>query len=325
MPRNDRCRIVERRLLVGALVCAVIFVISYFVLVATPWGHQFDDDAFLARKSLTRKIVALDAGILELARKSTLLLAAIVTLIVAAIRRCAFVGVIALAALGCAVIGAEVLKHVLPWGALAPGDASLERGFQMNTFPSGHATIGTSLALVFVLLSPSRWRPWLAVLSGCISATFAAGVLFAGWHRPSDALGALAWSGLCMSVAGALAIRLLGEPRTPLARPVAAALSSASLGILVTMATWLGSSAAASEYIFADLPFFVLTGSIVGGAFTLSAWYGWQLRGVDWHYDHSPFGKVKRPCAVGPVGSHLRSDQSETRQVPRSDPTDRRP
>ena len=97
MPRNDWCRIVERRLLVGALVCAVVFVIIYFVLVGTRWGHQFDDDAFLARTSLTRKIVALDADILELARKSTLLLAAIVTLIVAAIRRRTFVGVIALA------------------------------------------------------------------------------------------------------------------------------------------------------------------------------------------------------------------------------------
>jgi len=142
------------------------------------------------------------------------------------------------------------------------------------------------LALVLILLSPRRWRPWLAVLGGCISATFATGVLFAGWHRPSDALGALAWSGLCMSVAGAFAIRLLGEPRAPLATPVAAILSSASLGILVTIATWLVSSAAASERIFADLPFFVLTGSIVAGAFTLSAWYGWQLRAVDWHDDH---------------------------------------
>jgi membrane-associated phospholipid phosphatase len=316
---------VERRLLVGALVCAVIFVISYFVLVATPWGHQIDDDAFLARKSLTRKIVALDAGILDLVRRSTLLLAAIVTLIIAAIRRCAFVGVIALAALGCAVIGAEVLKNVLPWGALVPGDASLESGFQMNTFPSGHATIGTSLALVLLLLSPCRWRPWLAVLSGCISATFATGVLFAGWHRPSDALGALAWSGLCMSVAGALAIRLLGEPRTPLAPPVAATLSNASLGILVTIATWLVSSAAGSEYIFADLPFFVLTGSIVAGAFTLSAWYGWQLQGVDWQYNHSPFAMVKRTREVGLAGSHLRSDQSESGSDPRSNHTDPRP
>src|SRR6202044_1267063 len=50
-------------------------------------------------------------------------------------------------------------------------------------------------ALSLLLVSSSRWRPWLAVAAGCMTATFATGVLFAGWHRPSDALGALAWSG----------------------------------------------------------------------------------------------------------------------------------
>jgi len=31
-----------------------------------------------------------------------------------------------------------------------------------------------------------------------------------------------------------------------------------------------------------DAPFFLVTGLIIGGAFALIAWYGWQLRAVDW-------------------------------------------
>jgi hypothetical protein len=36
------------------------------------------------------------------------------------------------------------------------------------------------------------------------------------------------------------------------------------------------------EYPNGDLSLFVLTGLIVAGAFSLTVWYGWQLRAVDW-------------------------------------------
>ena len=166
--------------------------------------------------------------------------------------------------------------------ALVPEDALFERGFQADTYPSGHATIGTSLALGLLLVSSSRWRPWLAVAGGCLSVTFTTGVLFAGWHRPSDALGALAWSGLCMNAAAAFAIRMRGRPRAAIAHPSRAAFGSVALAILVAAATWLIASAAAPEYPYTDVPFFVLTGLIIAGAFSLTAWYGWQLRAVDW-------------------------------------------
>jgi membrane-associated phospholipid phosphatase len=282
---NDASRTVESRLLIGALVCAVLLVVSYFVLVGTPWGRQFDDDALLGHKTLSQKIIKLDSDILHLVRKRTLLLAAVVTLTIAVVRRCAFVGLVAVAAFGCTIVGAEVLKNVLPWQALVPKDALLESGFQTNTYPSGHATVATSFALGLLLVSPRRWRPWLAIAGGCISATFATGVLFAGGHRPSDALGALAWSGLCMNVAAAFVIRLRGRPRPAFAHPGRAAFGSFTLGILVAVGAWLISAAAAPEYPSADLAFFVLTDFIIAGAFTLIAWYGWQLGAIDWSVD----------------------------------------
>ena len=273
---------IQKRLLFGALLSAALLIAGYLVVVSTSWGHQLDDDAYFGRKALSRKVIVLDSKLLDHVGKAVLTLAAVILLVIAAVRRCTFVGVIAVVGFGCAVIGAEILKHSLPWRPLVPDDHLLRSNMRFETYPSGHATIGTSLALGLLLVSPSRWRPWLAVAAGCLSATFATGVLFAGWHRPSDALGALAWSGLCMTVAATFAVRLRGRPRPAIVHPRRAAFTSVALGILVAVGTWTFGAAAAPEYPFGDLPFFVLTGLIIASAFTMIAWYGWELRAVDW-------------------------------------------
>ena len=273
---------IQKRLLFGALLSAALLIAGYLVVVSTSWGHQLDDDAYFGRKALSRKVIVLDSKLLDHVGKAVLLLAAVILLVIATVRRCTFVGVIAVIGFGCAVIGAEILKHSLPWRPLVPDDHLLRSNLRFETYPSGHATIGTSLALGLLLVSPSRWRPWLAVAAGCLSATFATGVLFAGWHRPSDALGALAWSGLCMTVAAAFAVRLRGRPRPAIAHPRWAAFTSVALGILVAVGTWTFGAAEAPEYPFGDLPFFVLTGLIIASAFTMIAWYGWELRAIDW-------------------------------------------
>jgi PAP2 superfamily len=280
---NDR-RIwkIERQLLLGTLVCAVLLIVCYLTLVSTVWGHQFDDDGLLARKLLNWRIIKLDSDILDLVNKAALLAAAIALLIVAIVRRCILVGVISVAGFGSAVVGAEVLKHALPWRALISKDLLLESGFQRNTYPSGHATIATSLVLSLLLVSSPRWRPWLAVAGGSVSSTFATGVLFAGWHRPSDAIGALAWSGLCMSVAAACATRLRGRPKPVTADLARAVFASLALAIVVVAGTWLIAAAGAPEYSHADQPFFLLTALMIVGAFSLIGWYAWQLRAVDW-------------------------------------------
>jgi hypothetical protein len=276
---------VQRRLLLGAVLFAILLIVGYVAMVNTSRGHQLDDDAYFGRKAVSRKVVSLDYRLLDHVTKATLLVAARILLIIAAVRRCTLVGVIAVVGFGCAVIGAEFFKHTLPWRALVPDDRLLEKYLQMESYPSGHATVGTSLALSLILVSPSCWRPWLAVAAGFMSATFATGVLFAGWHRPSDALGALGWSGFCMTVAAILAVRLRGRPRPVTAHSGRALFSSLILGILVAGGTWLIAGVAAPEYPFGDLPFFVLTGLIIAGAFSLLAWYGWELRAIDWPDD----------------------------------------
>jgi hypothetical protein len=57
---------------------------------------------------------------------------------------------------------------------------------------------------------------------------------------------------------------------------------SVAFGILIAAGLWLIAAAAAPGYPFGDFPFFALTALIIAGAFSLTAWYGWQLREVDW-------------------------------------------
>jgi len=279
---NGDGRAVQRQLLRGALLCAVLLVAGYLIFVNIAWGRRLDETAYFGRKVLSWKVEKVNLDLLDLINKSALLAAAMGLLAIAIVRRCVLVGLLAVAAFGGAVLGAEILKHVLPWRALVPADASLEPAFQTNTYPSGHATIGTTFAMGLLLISSPRWRLWLIVAGGCISATFAVGVLFAGWHRPSDSLGALAWSGFCMAVAAAVAIRLRGRPAPAVAELRRAILSSAAMAILFATATWVLAAPAASEYPDTDLPFLLLACLIIAGGFSLTAWYGWQLRAVDW-------------------------------------------
>jgi hypothetical protein len=85
-----------------------------------------------------------------------------------------------------------------------------------------------------------------------------------------------------MNVAATFAVRLRGRPRLSSPHPGRAILSSLGLAILVSAVTWQIAATAAPAYPHGDLPFLVLTGLIIAGAFSLSAWYGWQLRAVDW-------------------------------------------
>ena len=58
---NDGSKTVESRFLLAAIVCALLLIVNYFALVGTPWGCQFDHDAFLGRKMLGREIIKVAA------------------------------------------------------------------------------------------------------------------------------------------------------------------------------------------------------------------------------------------------------------------------
>ena len=153
---NDRSKIVESRFLFAAMICAVLLIVNYFALVGTPWGHQFDDDAFLGRKALGVESYHVRFRSPQARQKADAFSWSS--------GHTRYRGYASLYHCWChcgSCIGcAEVLKHVLPWHMLVPNDAMLESGFQTNTYPSGHATVVTSFALSL------RSRRPLATVSG---------------------------------------------------------------------------------------------------------------------------------------------------------------
>lgn len=70
-----------------------------------------------------------------------------------------------------------------------------------NTYPSGHTTIATSLGLSAVLIAPTRWRGWVALVAALLGGGVGILVVTADWHRPSDPLGSYA---LCLAIAAGL-------------------------------------------------------------------------------------------------------------------------
>jgi hypothetical protein len=133
-----------------------------------------------------------------------------------------------------------------------------------------------------VLLAPVRWRPWVGVAAGVFSAAYAGAVLFAGWHRPSDAIGAIAWSGFTLSIAAVLALWWRGRSQPVTAYPRRAVAASAVLAVLLAAISWLVALNASDELPDADIAFLWMTVAIVTCSFTVTAWFSWQLRSVDW-------------------------------------------
>jgi membrane-associated phospholipid phosphatase len=269
---------VKTYFLAGTIVCCLLLVFSYVTLIGTHWGHQLDDRAYIGRDVLRPKLIVLADVLLMKVTFKTIIGAAGVLFLISLLRRSLSIGLVTVAGFSIALIGAEILKRLLPWHALVPDDAALGANMQFDTFPSGHATILTTFGLGLLLVSPARWRPWLTPAAGALSSFFAASVLFAGWHRASDALGALAWSGLCMNLAAAVVVRLKGRPAISKPRPT---LSRSLVVGMVILVGFLVVAAATPESSVRDLPFFLASGLIIASSFTLTAWYSRQLETVD--------------------------------------------
>ncbi|MFY9984838.1 MAG: phosphatase PAP2 family protein [Chthoniobacterales bacterium] len=269
---------VQTRFLPGTIVCCLLLAAAYVALIGTDWGHQLDDSAYVGREVFSSKLNELAAVLLTKVGLKTITGAAGILFLISVLRRSVLVGLGTLAGFSGALVGAEILKEILPWHALVPEDSALGEGMQFGTFPSGHVTIATTFGLGLLLVLPARWRSWLAPMAGALSSLFAASVLFAGWHRASDALGALAWSGVCMNLAAAIVVRLKGRPAISKPRPGLS--RSLIVGMVVLVAFFLAAAAAPQSSV-RGLPFLLVSGVIIASSFTLTAWYSRQLEAVD--------------------------------------------
>ncbi len=270
-----------QHLLFGICLFALLLVAGYFLFVGTAAGQAFDNVAYFGHRSVDREALRYDSDILGLVSVRAIGIAIAVLGVISLIRWRIVMGVLAIIGMVMAVSGAEMLKHKLPRHELSAPSGPVPSYFQEDTYPSGHTTIGTSIVLALLLVMPARWRPWLAGVAGLVSASYGTAVLFAGWHRPSDALGGVLWSGLCLGLVAAIGLALRRRMSPP-GRVCWPALGvSGILCLFALFFAWFSTGWLGPQLPEADFSFLVMTGLIVLAAFSVTAWFAWALQAED--------------------------------------------
>jgi membrane-associated phospholipid phosphatase len=224
-----------RRLRVVSVVAVSVLVAAYLLLVLTPIGQSWDDAALVGRLRERAADRAEVGRFLRSIDTVTLLLMVVVVVAVGLVRRRARLALLAGGAFVAAVVSAELLKAVLPRPAYGT-ELAILASKDYDTYPSGHATIATGFVLAVVLVAGNRWRPWVGLLGMVWAGSIATGVVAAGWHRPSDAIGGVALATAWLSLAAAWLSRERGVVAEPgrLARALPALGTAFGLLVVVT-------------------------------------------------------------------------------------------
>ena len=169
-------------------------------------------------------------------------------------------------AAGAMMLGANATTQLFkPLLAEPRPTALLHTQLSAASWPSGHATAAMSLALAFVLVSPSRLRPYVAALGAGFAAAVSYSFLSLGWHYPSDVLGgflvATTWSLLIL--AALLWVNGQRERTTPRPLRVREALTPPAAA--------LGGALALAGAVVAARPHEVLSYARAHQAFTVGA------------------------------------------------------
>jgi membrane-associated phospholipid phosphatase len=193
------------RSLAGRLTLASVLALAgaalcYVIMVRTPLGQRFDNAAFLGAQDQVPGLAAADGALLRRITADSFAVVLAILVTIGALRRRLLLGLGAASAAAIAVVGTDLLKDDLLTRPRLTGTlASLG-----NTFPSGHTATAVACAMALVLVSPPRWRGVAAVIAGAYGWVTAAQVQTAGWHRPSDAIGAAFLAFAAVTAAGAI-------------------------------------------------------------------------------------------------------------------------
>lgn len=214
----------------------VAFWQVWAVFVRTTRGQLLDTVALAGTSIGQARVDGPVDAVLNAVSVASVLLATGVVAFIALVRRRLWLAAVTAVLICGANLTTQLLKHsiVRPEYGIDP-----DRAFAGNSFPSGHTTVAASVALALVLALPPAARGLGGVLGGAYAAIVGIGTLSAGWHRPSDAIGAYLVAGGWAALAG-LAL-LVGQRRNAVvaggdsARPSTVVLGVAGL-VLVAVA-----------------------------------------------------------------------------------------
>ena len=242
-----------------SVLAGLVLVGCYAVLVRTPIGQRWDDRSLLGGQIASLSARQQLTSYLHEIRISTIVLAIVVLLVIGLLRRRLATALIAVLAVGGAVISAEILKRVLPRRDLAPELNSYIDNGNIETYPSGHATIAMSFALAVLVVSSPRARSYVVPFAMLWAVGVPMAALAAGWHRPSDLIGGMALAMLFLAAATAIiTYRYAQIHNTPLT--VRWLFVSGLMALVIAMAAlllWFTRGDTASVQVGGAIPAFV--------------------------------------------------------------------
>jgi hypothetical protein len=198
VPKADR---LSRRLVIAAAISALLAVAVYLLLVHTVLGQRFDNAALRGSQQQLSTGRIDDTFFLRRITADSFAIVLVILVAIGVVRRRPRLGLGVALAAAVAVITTDLLRRVLLDRPLLVASDSVNPA---NTFPSGHTAAAISCALALVVVSAPAWRGAAAVLAGSYGWVTAAAVQTAGWHRPSDAIGAAFLSFAAVAVAAAV-------------------------------------------------------------------------------------------------------------------------
>lgn len=244
----------------------VVLLLAGTALAALTWfvlrtgGGQVLDEAAMDTVVAGRQTQLTVLSMLGYVSISAIIAIAVLSLALALVRGRALAAVAALAVLAGSNLTTQVLKH----GILERVDGYV---IAPNSFPSGHTTVVAGGVAALLVAAPRALRP-LVVLGGSFAVTMTgASTVVAGWHRPSDVVGAVLVA-LLWTAAAALVVRDESVGRTglgPWAGPAAgwllAPLGAVAAGV-VLVAIGVRPSYGWSGFVEAALVLTAMAGAI---------------------------------------------------------------
>ncbi|MFF0225843.1 phosphatase PAP2 family protein [Streptomyces sp. NPDC004629] len=181
-------RRVQVRLQVAVAVASVLVVAVYLAFVGTATGQRWENAVLAGRLQDETLAAAHEADRnLDAVTTSSLGAAVAVLAVMGLVRRRYALTAVAVSTVGVSLLSAEVLKrYVLCRPDLVGAPGSLLR----NSFPSGHTTIAMSVMFGLLIVVPLRLRGVAVGLCSLWATFVGAYTVAAGWHRPSDTIGA---------------------------------------------------------------------------------------------------------------------------------------
>ena len=169
-----------------AVLFGVGLVFTYVVFVQTRLGQRVDDAALAGRAFVPDGFVEDAWTLLDAIGVVTLAGALGIVVLVGLGRGRAWSAVSA----GLVVLGANVTTQLLKRVVLTRPDLDVGGSLDLNTLPSGHATVAMSVVVAILFVVPDRIRVPTAVAGWAYATLVGVSTVTAGWHRPSDAVAA---------------------------------------------------------------------------------------------------------------------------------------